>query len=371
MINYGFEDWTGSEDTTPGYIYSGSNSDYWSDHTGSNQVVATGNANCAGAAHGGTYYIHRSFWTGGADACLGGTATSINDHGNIGYNSTYPIDSGDNTQLSTAITENTLTVRFYFRATGNWKTHTEVTGMCKFFRLYGTGGTGDSSSAFVHVIRGNNTNTQFALLDPSSGYQYYNSGVDLQDGNWHSAAIRVVRNNDTNSTGNITISVWWDNWDMTGDPTASRTITSSAFGSAFQLFALAQNWSATYPSSAMGIDFDDFEVWNGDTDQDSTAPTVTAFTIPSTSTNLQVSISSFTCTDAVGVTGYLVNESADAPSATGAGWTATAPASYTFSSTGEKTLYGWCKDAANNVSTSGTDTVTVSQAISKAPFIIP
>lgn len=129
--------------------------------------------------------------------------------------------------------------------------------------------------------------------------------------------------------------------------------------------------SCACPSGSGWWMIDDYEAFDGIPTADTTAPTVTAFTIPSTSLSLLVSISSFTCTDAVGVTGYQITETESAPVSTGAGWTATAPTSYTFGSTGEKTLYGWCKDAANNVSTSGTDTVTVSQAISKAPFIIP
>ena len=48
---------------------------------------------------------------------------------------------------------------------------------------------------------------------------------------------------------------------------------------------------------------------------DTTPPTVTAFSIPATSSSLTVSITAFTATDNVGVTGYLVNESATKPTA--------------------------------------------------------
>jgi hypothetical protein len=46
----------------------------------------------------------------------------------------------------------------------------------------------------------------------------------------------------------------------------------------------------------------------------------------------------------------MVTESSTAPAANATGWTATAPANYTFASAGAKTLYGWAKDAAGNVS---------------------
>jgi hypothetical protein len=92
---------------------------------------------------------------------------------------------------------------------------------------------------------------------------------------------------------------------------------------------------------------------------DTTAPTVTGFAIPATATSLTVSITTLTATDAVGVTGYLVNESSTKPAASASGWTASKPASYTFGSAGAKTLYAWAKDAANNVSNSLNASTTI------------
>ena len=92
---------------------------------------------------------------------------------------------------------------------------------------------------------------------------------------------------------------------------------------------------------------------------DTTLPTVTAFTIPSTASSLNVSITSFTATDNVGVTGYLVNESSTKPSATTTGWTTTKPTTYSVGSAGAKTLYAWVKDAAGNVSASRSAGVTI------------
>jgi hypothetical protein len=108
---------------------------------------------------------------------------------------------------------------------------------------------------------------------------------------------------------------------------------------------------------------------------DTTRPTVTAFAIPASSTTLTVPITTFTATDDVGVTGYLANESASVPAAGAGGWTATAPTSYTFASTGAKTLYAWAKDAAGNVSTSRSASVTVATSDTTRPtvtaFVIP
>jgi len=92
---------------------------------------------------------------------------------------------------------------------------------------------------------------------------------------------------------------------------------------------------------------------------DTVAPSVTGFSIPSTASSLTVSVSTFTATDNVAVTGYLLTESSTKPSATAAGWSSAKPASYTFASAGTKTLYAWAKDAAGNVSASRSASVTI------------
>ena len=92
---------------------------------------------------------------------------------------------------------------------------------------------------------------------------------------------------------------------------------------------------------------------------DATPPTVTTFTIPATSSSLTIPVTAFMATDNVGVTGYLIAETATKPAASASGWTASAPASYLVSSAGSKTLFAWAKDAASNVSTSRSASVTV------------
>ena len=101
---------------------------------------------------------------------------------------------------------------------------------------------------------------------------------------------------------------------------------------------------------------------------DTIKPVVSAFTVPSTSSSLTVT-TSVTASDNIGVTGYLITESATAPSATAAGWSVTAPTSYTFASAGSKTLYAWAKDLAGNVSLSRSASVTITLVVAK--FTIP
>jgi len=95
---------------------------------------------------------------------------------------------------------------------------------------------------------------------------------------------------------------------------------------------------------------------------DTTVPVVGAFTLPATATSLNIPVSSFTASDNVGVTGYLVTQSATAPAAASTAWTAAAPSNVTAAAAGTATFYAWAKDAAGNVSLAKSATVTVSVA---------
>jgi uncharacterized alkaline shock family protein YloU len=103
---------------------------------------------------------------------------------------------------------------------------------------------------------------------------------------------------------------------------------------------------------------------------DATAPTgsisINSGAASTTSTSVTLTLSA---TDAVGVTGYYVSETSTTPTATASGWTSvTSTTSYSNSSVsftlssgdGTKTVYAWFKDAAGNVSSSVSDTITLS-----------
>ncbi len=107
------------------------------------------------------------------------------------------------------------------------------------------------------------------------------------------------------------------------------------------------------------VNFGDWTIAYSPSSTDAIAPSITSFSIPSTASSLTISISSLTATDNVGVAGYVLTESATTPSPTATGWSATAPASYTFASAGTKTLYAWAKDAAGNVSASSSRNVVI------------
>jgi alpha-tubulin suppressor-like RCC1 family protein len=90
---------------------------------------------------------------------------------------------------------------------------------------------------------------------------------------------------------------------------------------------------------------------------DTTAPAVT-FTVSKAANSLTVPIS-LSATDAGGIAGYMVKESATAPLTDDPGWSATAPATFTLSAGGTKTIYAWAKDPMGNVSVAKSATVTI------------
>jgi len=102
---------------------------------------------------------------------------------------------------------------------------------------------------------------------------------------------------------------------------------------------------------------------------DTTVPVVGAFTLPATATSLNIPVSSFTASDNVGVTGYLVTQSATAPAASSTAWTATAPSNVTAAAAGTATFYAWAKDAAGNVSLAKSASVVITLPDTTAPVV--
>jgi hypothetical protein len=142
----------------------------------------------------------------------------------------------------------------------------------------------------------------------------------------------------------------------TTNSTAGCSWTASApasvtFGSAGTQTAYAWAKDAASDISA-GVSATTTITLSGDT----TPPIVTAFTIPSTSTSLAVPVTTFTATDNVGVTGYCVTTT---NSSSGCTWSGSAPTSISFSSAGAQKAYAWAKDAAGNISSSASASVTI------------
>jgi hypothetical protein len=92
----------------------------------------------------------------------------------------------------------------------------------------------------------------------------------------------------------------------------------------------------------------------------SDVPSVTAFTIPSTSATRNISISSFTGTDDVGVTGYIITDNSTTPTEGDSRWAGSAQTAYNCYRDGSVTLYAWVRDADGQISSYASATTTVS-----------
>lgn len=281
IIDYGFEDYTGNIETTPGYIFTASASSYWDDHKYSTQVVSS----CGlGGAHSGTYFLHRQFNTSIVDPYLGsengGVASSINDHGNIGGNFSYPLTGyGDNTELQFDMTTDTLIFRFWFRFSTNL--FNQGLNICKFTRIYGVGGSGDAGSLIPSLMGspgGGSASTWGMQLVSGGSWTYYYSPIHVEDGNWHCWSQRIILLNKTNTSPNLNMTCWLDDWDMEGTPLFPSNNYYRDWGNAFWYINITQNWGASYPPNLCEIDVDDIEVWDGniiagETPDDEIAPT--------------------------------------------------------------------------------------------------
>ncbi|WP_459860676.1 CxxxxCH/CxxCH domain c-type cytochrome [Desulfuromonas carbonis] len=98
------------------------------------------------------------------------------------------------------------------------------------------------------------------------------------------------------------------------------------------------------------------------------APTIDSFSVNAVVTDtaapLEIPINSFTASDNVAVTGYMITvDNATAPLATDAGWSPTAPTSVTVGAYATYTLRAYAKDAAGNVSAASTASVTVQNCV--------
>lgn len=243
-------------------------------------VVQSGNTDCAGDAQVGNSYLHIQKNTTSFDACLNGTASSVNTEANVGAAQyAYPTGLRHPGRVD-SIQSNTLVVRLYFRATGEWSSGQGAIdggGGHKFIRVYGGNGSGDDSTAMLKLpYDGSDSTPRMIFYMPSEGNVWREVAVDWQDGNWHAIGFKVTRNNNDNSENNVTLEVWVDNWDMVGEPNAALTGTVPDFGSAFDHIAFSSNWSNRYPPLLLGYDIDEFEVWDGEVETAATPPLMTS-----------------------------------------------------------------------------------------------
>ncbi|MEW5830355.1 MAG: LamG-like jellyroll fold domain-containing protein, partial [Chloroflexota bacterium] len=126
--------------------------------------------------------------------------------------------------------------------------------------------------------------------------------------------------------------------------------TSALASGSYTLQASASDGSTTVTDSEPFTLAGEANLYINGGPSDTTAPSVDSFAATSPSPSLDIPITAFTASDDTGVTGYLITESATPPAAGDAGWSGTAPTTYTVAAAGTYDLYPWAKDAAGNVS---------------------
>ncbi|MEI6205678.1 MAG: FG-GAP-like repeat-containing protein [Desulfuromonadales bacterium] len=136
------------------------------------------------------------------------------------------------------------------------------------------------------------------------------------------------------------------------------------YGNQYDSGTYGSGWTPDPNNSGHGTEIVSVNLFTVVAAGDKVAPVVT-FTLPATAASLTVP-ATFSATDNVAVTGYMISTSATPPAASAAGWLATAPASIT-AVIGSNTFYAWAKDAAGNVSAVRSATVVVSLPPASTP----
>ncbi len=269
VINQSFEMLTGQSGLyapAENYPFGSGYETYWNHHISGTQIIS----NCEGrTASDQTNYLHLQFRPG-PDPCLSQDATYPNNYLQFGNDFTYPLGSQDRNEFVNTITSDTMVVRFNFRTTGDWSIANDAVdggGGLKFIRITGNGGNGDGAGALLKLRFDGDSATpndpRWNIYDPSTyASNYFQTGINIKDGNWHSIAMKVELLNTNNQPGNVRVTFWIDDWDMQGTG-YSQIITVPDFGDGFRIGELFTNWSAMVPDFPMGIDLDKFEVWNG------------------------------------------------------------------------------------------------------------
>lgn len=219
-----------------------------------------------------------------------------------------------------------------------------------------------SSSSFVHAGLSANTTYSYQVRPSNSLGEGARSAVV-------SATVLSAGSADTTAPAIATFSVPATSNSLKVAIT-SLTATDNQAVSAFLVSesasapaAGAAGWSTTTPTSYTfsGVGSKTLYAWakdlagNVSTSRSAavavstTPPTVNSFSVPLTSTSLTVPIT-VSGSGGVAIAGYFVSESSATPALTAAGWSPTAPTSYTFPSGGTHTLYAFVKDASGLIS---------------------
>ncbi len=273
IIEYGFEDWIGFDgENSPaaGYIFTTPTGDAggWGDHL-SSTIGTTGGINCNGnTAFAGSYYQHVQTSSNHIDPCLGKTADTTNVRDYIGANYSRPLGEHDTSYFGSLLTGDTAVLRFHFRTTDDWSSDSndviDAGGGMKFIRwAVGSDVIGDDNNILIKARFDEDLPyPRIGIFDRADNSVTYGThSVNWQDGDWHSFAVKSVR--DENTPGIYQVSIYLDDWNMLS-PILVKSTTVPDYGDGFyHRVCLVANWSGvTNIPNLCGMDFDTIEVWN-------------------------------------------------------------------------------------------------------------
>lgn len=248
LLNYGFEDWTGNAETTPGYIFGTNYADYWSLHKSATEVVSSSGM---WKPHSGNKFFYRQHYSGVNDATLGGGVGTINDHGNMGGSFSY----GHNSSFRCNQLGKKIFIKFWFILNSGYLDFTAYA--CKFLRIYT-----DTDAIYAHI--GGNGNIYIINWDDAGLYHFgspisWPGGNPINDGEWHSFAMYIDLTGNENHRG--TVKIWLDS-DHNSNPTWQASDRHYMSATRFDHICLQQNFSAQNPVRSTVVGLDDIEIWN-------------------------------------------------------------------------------------------------------------
>ena len=358
ILDYGFEDfdaYNGGASPADGYIFTHTEASLWTTHMGCTQVTQ-GGASCSGnTAYAGSYYLHTGYHSGATDSCLGAVGR-VNSIASFGLDGDYPTGTTNDVHFGTEMTEATAVWRFYFRVTDDWSSAAndviDAGGGMKFLRVaIGGDFIDDNRNVLVKLRYDYGTSSpRIGIYDGNANNTTYGTQGDWQDGEWHAFTVKSVRT----GAGAYTVSIYLDDWDMESAPMHSRaTIVPTPGDGSYGYAAVNGNWSAQFPVNTIGMDYDNFEVW--DSLPIAAGLEVTATDIPNQAYTVTSVIPSCTATDETSVSGcrWATTDIAYASMSNtmdnvGDLYTALSPANLAVSSGNSYTIYYACIDGDTN-----------------------
>ncbi|MCD6499813.1 MAG: hypothetical protein J7M25_16085 [Deltaproteobacteria bacterium] len=205
VLSYGFEDWAGSADDTPGYPLGAWDEEKWTAQKEHTRVLG----NCGSwQPHSGNYFLYGDWYDGSQDSCLGGTGGA--PYLFLGADTAF----GNNADflLEQAVTGTQVYLKFWVIMGDGWKTNTNH--CVKFVRTRWAGGP--SADLFANIVFYCGDDNYLSTGGVGEGYwdgsfHLDDLGINLADGSWHEFAVwqDIARLLD-DEPGPIQIKVWVD-----------------------------------------------------------------------------------------------------------------------------------------------------------------